>query len=117
MPLRWIAATSFALCVVLNLSAVGAFAAAPSRTTVVARIAGFSPRTVVVAPGALITWSNRDRATHDATARTRINGRPAFSSGAPAKGAFRARAPRRRGTYGYVCSVHPLTMQGKVVVR
>lgn len=82
-----------------------------------ARIAGFAPRTVTVAPGALVRWRNVDGRPHNAVSLRRIGPRSAFRSGDPVPGNFQVRAPRRRGSYSYICAVHPLTMRGTVIVR
>lgn len=84
---------------------------------IVAKIKGFGPKTATVPRGALIRWRNADGRPHNAVALRKIRGRSAFTTGAPVTRDFRARAPRRRGTYRYICSVHPLTMKGTIVVR
>ncbi len=96
--------------------AVSGGAAAPA-PIITAKIQGFAPKVVTVKRGALVRWRNADRQDHNAVALRRIGGRSAFSSGAPRTGDFRARAPRKPGTYRYICSVHPLTMKGTLVVR
>jgi plastocyanin len=77
---------------------------------------GFLPARVVVRPGARVFFRNADRLLHTATAVTLVRGRPAFSSGAPTRGAFSVIAPRRPGAYRYICVVHGF-MQGVLVVR
>jgi len=77
---------------------------------------GFLPARVVVAPGSRVFFRNADHLLHTATALTLLGARPAFSSGRPTRGAFSIVAPRRPGTYTYVCAVHGF-MQGTLVVR
>jgi plastocyanin len=77
---------------------------------------GFLPGRVVVLPGARVFFRNADRLPHTATAVTLIRGRPAFSSGPATRGAFSVIAPRRPGTYRYICAIHGF-MQGTLVVR
>ena len=78
----------------------------------------FRPARKVVSPGSLVVWKNRDHAPHNATSLARrANGTRLFRT---RTGAFRAeltaRAPRQRGTYRYICTVHP-RMTGVLVVR
>lgn len=94
-----------------------AVATADATKTVAARIRGFAPRRIVVSGRTLVRFRNVDGALHNAVASRKIAGRSAFTSGAPRPGAFSFRAPRRKGTYAYICEVHPLTMRGTVVVR
>lgn len=82
-----------------------------------AKIKGFAPKTVTVKRGATVNWRNADKEQHNAVALSKIGGKTAFSSGAPTTGNFTAKAPRKAGTYRYICSVHPLTMKGTLVVR
>jgi len=77
----------------------------------------FVPARVVVKPGQLVVWKNSDRVRHNAFALRQINGRPAFATRTGGRGALlTARAPRRPGTYAYICTVHP-NMHGVLVVR
>jgi plastocyanin len=72
----------------------------------------FNPTTVTVKAGETVTWTNDDSVGHDVTG-------PGFKSGAAgglAQGAtFQHKFPKK-GTYAYVCSVHP-GMKGTVKVR
>ena len=77
----------------------------------------FRPARKVVRPRALVRWKNSDRAPHNATALRTAGGRPVFRTRTGGKGARSlARAPARRGSYAYICSVHP-RMRGTLVVR
>jgi plastocyanin len=73
----------------------------------------FSPATVTIRRGASVRWEWRDpRASHDVTSRGRLRFR---SSDTKLSGTHTVRF-RRKGTYRYVCTIHP-SMLGKVVVR
>src|SRR5215211_2971173 len=68
----------------------------------------FRPARLVVSPGILVTWKNRDRAPHNATSFTRRDGRRLFRTRTIRfRGVSTARAPRAPGTYRYFCTVHP----------
>lgn len=82
-----------------------------------AKIAGFAPKSVTVKKGVTVNWRNADKQQHNAVALSKIAGRSAFTSGAPTTGNFSAKAPRKAGTYRYICAVHPLTMKGTLVVK
>jgi plastocyanin len=102
-----------------------AFAAVPSALAISSTVEpeiemedfSFRPARLLVRPGTLVVWKNRDRAPHNAVAVMRRNGRPVFRT---RTGGFRAeltaRAPRSVGSYRYLCTVHP-NMRGVLVVR
>lgn len=71
------------------------------------------PSTVRITRGTTVKWRFLDdRAAHNVTSR----GRPRFrSSATKTSGTHRVRFTRR-GTYRYVCTIHP-SMRGRVVVR
>jgi len=86
--------------------------AAPAKQ-VVLRDIDFSPRTVTVRRGGSVRWTWRDgRTPHDVTSR----GRPRFRSSATKDTGTHLVRFTRRGTYRYVCTIHP-GMAGKVIVR
>jgi plastocyanin len=88
-------------------------APAAEGTRVVIDNFAFSPRTLTVAPGARVTWVNRDDVPHTATSSARPR---AFDSGALDTDdafSFVFTAP---GTYDYFCALHP-HMTGKVIVK
>jgi plastocyanin len=70
----------------------------------------FHPSPLRVDRGARVTFVNRDGAAHDATRRG------SFSTGLLRPGEAATLRFRRRGTFKYVCTLHP-GMRGKVVVR
>ena len=73
----------------------------------------FSPATVTIRRGDSVRWVWRDpRVSHDVTSRGRLRFR---SSETKLTGTHTVRF-RRKGTYRYVCTIHP-SMLGKVVVR
>lgn len=71
----------------------------------------FMPMTITVAPGAKISVTNDDSATHTLTATGK-----AFDTGdiAPGK-TVTVTAPAKPGTYGYLCDIHQY-MTGTIVV-
>jgi plastocyanin len=107
------------ICIVLLSTlalAGGALAAAdrPSKLEHNAEMDDFKfvPARLVVTKGQLVVWKNSDRARHNATSvkglfATKTGGKDARLS---------ARAPRKAGTYRYICSLHP-QMKGTLVVR
>jgi uncharacterized iron-regulated protein/plastocyanin len=71
----------------------------------------YFPRRIVVRPGTVVEWTNRDEAVHTVTATDR-----AWDSGAIQPGAsWRARFDEP-GRYPFLCGPHPF-MQGVVIVR
>lgn len=72
----------------------------------------YAPARIVVRPGTLVTWVNRDAAEHavsfDAGARRGL--------GRQRTGAARSVRFTRRGTFAYHCALHP-AMAGTIVVR
>ena len=68
----------------------------------------FTPKTVSVGKGGKVTWTVR-KGVHN------VEGK-GFSSPLMSKGRKFSRTFKSRGTYGYVCTIHP-GMKGKVVVR
>jgi plastocyanin len=109
-----------ALVLVLALAAVPA--AIGARATVEPEIEmedfSFRPARKVVAKGALVVWKNRDRARHNASSiARRADGTRLFRTRTVGfSGEVTARAPRRAGTFRYLCTVHP-NMRGTLVVR
>lgn len=72
----------------------------------------WSPAKVAIAPGGSVTWAWSGEMFHD----VRIDSL-GYSSGNPAReGAYTVTFPAA-GTYGVVCSIHPDTMRGTVLVE
>jgi len=71
----------------------------------------FSPATITVKAGAVVTWTNRDDIPHTVVADDKSFKSKVLDTGD--KFTFTATKP---GTYSYFCSVHP-KMTGKLVVE
>jgi len=69
----------------------------------------FAPASVRVRAGETVTWRNRGRTDHT------IKGRGFFSRAVPPGGRYAHRLAHP-GSYDYVCTLHPDTMRGRVVV-
>ena len=70
----------------------------------------FAPGNVTVAPGATVTWSNDDGATHGLAYKDGAKGTDVLLPGQKF-----SRTYDKPGSYDYVCSVHPY-MRGTVTV-
>ncbi len=117
MPVASKAATLVAMSTAVLVPAVSgpALGAGSSRTGVVKiQDIAFKPSRITIRRGTTVTWRFLDDSTfHNVSSR----GRRRFGgSGDKSKGAFRVRF-RKPGTYRYVCTLHPLAMNGTVVVR
>lgn len=101
------------IVVPLVFLAISAPPAAARTRSIVIRDIDFSIRTLRIHRGDTVRWLFRDApAPHNVTSR----GRPRFRSSASRQhGSFSVRF-RRRGTYRYVCTIHP-NMAGRVIVR
>lgn len=71
----------------------------------------FQPMTLIVPPGAKVTWINRDEEPH-----TVFSTESAFKSKSLDTGDQFSFTFDKSGTYNYFCSVHP-KMTGKIVVK
>mgnify|MGYP001947950968 CR=1 FL=1 len=91
-------------------AAPGAEAKASATKTV--RIPGFSfrPARLTIARGDRVVFRNRDSVAHTATRAG------AFDTKRIAPGATKAVRFRQRGTFPYLCKLHPF-MRGTIVVR
>jgi plastocyanin len=73
----------------------------------------FRSRSITIQRGDTVRWVWVGRAPHDVTV---TRGPVRFGSRTKTDGAYRKRL-RRRGTYRYICTVHPDNMRGRVVVE
>lgn len=86
----------------------------PAADTIVIKNFAFSPATLTVGPGAIVTVHNDDSATHTVTATG--SSKP-FDTGNVAPGASATfTAPSVAGSYTYICRIHQF-MHGTLVVR
>jgi plastocyanin len=98
-----------ALAPLLGVLGPGAAAPAPSTHTVRMEATTFQPADVTVRVGDTVAWRNEDPFPHTATST-------AFDSKVvPAGGSWRY-TPRAKGSYPYVCTLHP-TMKGTLRVE
>jgi plastocyanin len=73
----------------------------------------FRKSSIAIQRGDTVRWVWVGSLPHNVT----VNGGPRrFSSATKRSGAYRKRL-RARGTYRYLCTVHPTEMRGRVVVR
>jgi plastocyanin len=73
----------------------------------------FRSRSITIQRGDTVRWVWVGQAPHNVTV---TRGPRRFSSSTMTDGAYRKRL-NRRGTYRYICTVHPDDMRGRVVVR
>ena len=84
--------------------------AAPSSATVDIREFKYAPPTVRVAAGGTVTFTNRDRASHTATAKQ------GFDTGRLKQGGSKPVRFEKAGRVDYICTFHPY-MKGVVEVE
>ena len=77
----------------------------------------FSPATVRITRGTVVRWHWLDGAvgTHNVTSKG-VRGGLRFRGTRTKTSGFYSVTFTKRGTYYYECTVHPLTMQGKIIV-
>jgi plastocyanin len=73
----------------------------------------FKKRAITIQSGDRVRWVWVGSEPHDVTV---TRGPRKFHSRTKRDGSYRKRL-RARGTYRYICSVHPIDMRGKVVVK
>ena len=83
--------------------------------TVVIRAFKFEPATVTVNVGDTVEWKNDDIVPHTATADGEAQ-KAAFDSGTIQTGATWRYVVRNKGTYNYICTLHP-NMKGELIVQ
>ena len=110
-PSRATRLTAVAVGLGALLGALGPGATAPSPVThtVVVEATSFEPATLTVRAGDAVVWANRDPFPHTATSK-------AFDSSVIPADASWTYTTRARGTFDYVCTLHP-TMKGTLRVE
>ena len=83
--------------------------------TVTIRSFKFEPATVTVNVGDTVEWKNDDIVPHTATADGEAQ-KPVFDSGTIQTGATWRYLARNKGTYNYICTLHP-NMKGELIVQ
>jgi plastocyanin len=71
----------------------------------------FSPATLTVTAGTIVTWTNKDSAAHNIISQTKVFQSDTMSTGGTFSFTF-----KDKGTYDYHCGIHP-SMTGKVIVE
>ena len=114
--------TSAGLVVVLTLAACGSSPSKPAHTgtgqgsaadTIVIKNFMFSPASLTVSPGTVITIHNEDSVTH--TLADKANPK-LFGTGDIGPGQMKKiKAPGKAGRYAYICQIHQY-MSGTLVV-
>jgi len=89
--------------------------AAAKVVTVLIRDFKFEPATVTVHEGDTVEWKNEDSVPHTATEAAEGK-KPAFDSGYLQTGAAWRYVAQKKGTYNYICTLHP-NMQGTLIVQ
>ncbi|WP_328297297.1 MULTISPECIES: cupredoxin domain-containing protein [unclassified Streptomyces] len=121
LPVALRSAAARAACAALALAstflAPASAQSAPVRAAPTARIViqdfSFSPASLTVAPGTVVTVVNRDNAPHTVTGTDHAT----FRTGRIKAGRSTTfTAPRTRGTYSYICDIHQF-MSGTLTVR
>ena len=109
-PARSLAARALRACGVAAL-VLAAASAAPAAQTVAIDGFAFKPPVVTVRQGETVEWRNTDPVPHTATAKD-----AGLDSGEiAANGTWRFTA-KKKGRFGYVCTLHPI-MRGELVVE
>ena len=87
----------------------------PKVVTVVIREFKFEPAAVTVRAGDTVEWKNEDVVPHTATADV-VAYKHGFDSGTILTGATWRYVAQMKGTYNYICMLHP-NMKGKLIVQ
>ncbi len=114
---RWLAIGGAAAAMLLALLGLRSELAAAGPAAQVSRVKtvdidhfAFQPRTLTIAVGTKVRFTNSSGVPHTATRRG------AFNSGRIAPGASVSIRFKKRGSFSYVCTIHP-QMHGKIVVQ
>ena len=89
--------------------------ASTKTVTVAIRSFKFAPVTVTVNQGDTVEWKNDDIVPHTATADGSPE-KPTFDSGTIKTGATWRYVAPEKGTYNYICTLHP-NMKGELIVQ
>lgn len=73
-------------------------------------VVGFAPRTTSIKSGGGVTWSNPDKTEHN------VGGSGIVSGVIEPGGSFTYKF-EQPGTYQYICTLHPDTEEGQVIVE
>jgi plastocyanin len=71
----------------------------------------FKPKTITIAKGTKVKWTNSGSVNHTTTSNKGL-----WDSGVLAPGATFGHVFRKVGTFKYHCTIHPTLMRGKIVV-
>lgn len=71
----------------------------------------FKPKTITIAKGTKVKWTNGGSVSHTTTSNKGL-----WDSGALAPGAAFTRVFKKVGTFMYRCTIHPSSMRGKILV-
>ena len=89
--------------------------ASPQAATSVKRVKiinfAFQPKTITIARGTKVEWTNGGSVDHTTTSNKGL-----WDSGALAPGAAFAHVFKKVGTFKYRCTIHPTLMHGKILV-
>jgi plastocyanin len=95
-------------------STASASGGSTSADTIVIKNFMFSPMTLTVSPGTVVTVRNEDSVTHTLTDKTDPK---LFGTGDVGPGQVKTfKAPAKAGSYAFLCTIHQY-MTGTVVVR
>jgi plastocyanin len=103
-----------ALVLAVLFSAISAWAATapkPKPAAVTIEAVQFSPATLEVQSGDTVTWTNKDPFPHNVMAQDK-----SFHSGDMPSGRTWKFKAGKKGTFPYVCTLHP-TMKAELVVK
>jgi plastocyanin len=131
---RWLAAAAVVAigAVMLVAAACGSSSSTPATTAsstgggtaaVVIKSFAYTPQTITVKAGTIVTWTNQDSAQHTVTSTDGIsisaNVTSAFDSGLFNQGQTFSFTFSKAGTYFYECTIHKAqaAMHGEVIVQ
>ncbi len=95
-----------------NMMTASSASTAAANTTVVISGFAFGPSILTVPQGTVVTWTNKDTASHTVTEDNGAAGPKSTTLKTGQTYSFKFDTP---GTYAYHCTIHP-SMNGKVIV-